>query len=42
MFAGVRYREFLIRPIEHRGIIVDIPMENQTRGEQLAWLTQHR
>jgi len=42
IFAGVRYREFLIRPLEQRGKIVDIPMENLTRGEQLAWLNQHR
>jgi hypothetical protein len=42
MFAGVRYREFLIGPLQRRGIVVDIPMENLTRGEQLAWLTQHR
>jgi hypothetical protein len=41
MFAGVRYREFLIRPLEQSGIVVDIPMENLRRGEQLAWLTQH-
>ena len=42
IFAGVRYREFLIRPLEQRGKIVDILMENLTRGEQLAWLNQHR
>jgi hypothetical protein len=41
MFAGVRYREFLIGPLEQSGKVVDIPMENLRRGEQLAWLTQH-
>lgn len=41
MFAGARYREFLIGPLEQRGMVVDIPMEHLRRGEQLAWLTQH-
>jgi hypothetical protein len=41
MFAGVRYREFLIGPIGRCGIAVDIPMENLRRGEQLAWLRAH-
>jgi hypothetical protein len=42
MFAGKRYREFLLEPLERRGIKVDIPMERLTRGEQLAWLSEHR
>jgi hypothetical protein len=41
MFAGHRYREFLIEPLERRGIKVDVPMETLTRGEQLAWLSEH-
>jgi hypothetical protein len=41
IFAGVRYREFLIGPLQKHGIVVHIPMENLRRGEQLAWLTQH-
>ena len=41
MFAGDRYREFLVGPLEHRGIIVDVPMKSLRRGEQLAWLNQH-
>jgi hypothetical protein len=42
IFAGLRYREFLIRSLEQRGIVVDIPMEHLLRGEQLAWLNEHR
>jgi hypothetical protein len=42
MFAGARYREFLIGPLQQRGIVVDVPMEHLSRGEQLAWLAQHR
>ena len=41
MFAGDRYREFLVGPLEQRGIIVDVPMKYLRRGEQLAWLNQH-
>ena len=39
MFAGQRYREFLIQPLERSGITVEVPMEHLTRGKQLAWLT---
>jgi hypothetical protein len=38
IFAGMRYREFLVDPLRQRGIAVDIPMANLSRGEQLAWL----
>lgn len=38
MFAGHRYREFLVEPLERRGITVEVPMANLTRGEQLSWL----
>lgn len=41
MFAGQRYREFLVEPLRERGIKVEIPMANLTRGEQLAWLSQN-
>jgi hypothetical protein len=41
MFAGARYREFLVQPLERRGIKVEVPMETLTRGEQLAWLSEH-
>lgn len=40
MFAGARYREFLIEPLERRGITVEVPMANLRRGEQLAWLSR--
>jgi hypothetical protein len=42
MFAGHRYREFLIGPLRHQGIQVDVPMANLTRGEQLAWLSESK
>ena len=41
MFAGHRYREFLIEPLEQRGIKVEAPMAHLTRGEQLRWLSEH-
>lgn len=41
MFAGMRYREFLIEPLLQKGIEVDVPMANLRRGEQLAWLSKH-
>jgi uncharacterized protein DUF6884 len=40
MFAGHRYREFLVDPLWRHGITVDVPMANLTRGEQLAWLSE--
>ena len=42
MFAGQRYREYLIEPLRRRGITVEIPMKNLRRGEQLAWLTHQQ
>lgn len=42
MFAGARYREFLIGPLQQQGIAVDVPMANLRLGEQLAWLSEHR
>ena len=41
MFAGHRYREFLIEPLRRHGITVVVPMAHLTRGEQLAWLSEH-
>jgi hypothetical protein len=41
MFAGQRYREFLVEPLRERGIKVEVPMASLTRGEQLAWLSEH-
>ena len=42
MFAGYRYREFLIEPLLRQGIEVDVPMAHLRRGEQLAWLSEHK
>jgi hypothetical protein len=42
MFAGQRYREFLVEPLRKRGIKVEVPMANLARGEQLAWLSDHQ
>jgi hypothetical protein len=42
IFAGLHYREFLIQPLMERGLSVKIPLAHLTRGEQLAWLAQHR
>lgn len=41
MFAGQRYREFLIEPLREQGIKVEVPMANLALGEQLAWLSEH-
>lgn len=41
MFAGMSYREFLIKPLLRQGIEVDVPMANLRRGDQLAWLSEH-
>ncbi len=39
--AGVRYREFLIGPLEENGLNVTIPMYGLSFGQQLAWLAEH-
>jgi uncharacterized protein DUF6884 len=41
MFAGQRYREFLVEPLERRGMKVEVPMARLSRGQQLAWLSEH-
>ena len=38
VFAGQRYREFLVPQMQRRGVQVHVPMEVLSRGEQLAWL----
>jgi uncharacterized protein DUF6884 len=38
IFAGQRYREFLVPALLSNGYEVDVPMENLRIGEQLAWL----
>ena len=39
--AGERYREFLARHLEGRGVEVSVPMQGLRIGEQLSWLAQH-
>ena len=41
VFAGQRYREFLVPELCKRGVRVEVPMEGLKIGEQLAWLN-HR
>jgi cytolysin (calcineurin-like family phosphatase) len=38
IFAGRRYREFLVPALRRDGCDVDVPMANLRIGEQLAWL----
>ena len=38
IFAGQRYREFLVPALMRDGYEVDVPMANLRIGEQLAWL----
>jgi hypothetical protein len=38
IFAGQRYREFLVPALLSDGYEVDVPMANLRIGEQLAWL----
>ncbi len=42
IFAGVRYREFLIEPLRQRGLAVAAPMAHLRRGQQLSWLSRHQ
>ena len=42
IFAGIHYREFLVKPLMDRGLSVEIPLAHLTRGEQLGWLARHR
>lgn len=38
-FAGTKYREFFITPLQRGGWRVEVPMEGMGIGEQLAWLS---
>jgi len=38
MFAGMRYREFLLDYLRERGLKVEVPLEGLRIGEQLSWL----
>jgi len=37
-FAGMRYREFLIEPLQRLSLTIEVPMEGLSIGRQLAWL----
>lgn len=41
MFAGQRYREFLIGPLKRMGCTIEVPMIGLRWGEQLAWLRRN-
>jgi hypothetical protein len=40
-FAGQRYREFLVTPLEVAGAKVEVPIAGLAIGKQLLWLTKH-
>jgi len=40
--AGMKYREFLVAPLQSRGFQVEIPMEGLRIGEQLRWLMNNK
>jgi cytoplasmic iron level regulating protein YaaA (DUF328/UPF0246 family) len=41
VFAGQRYRGFLVAALLHGRYEVDVPVANLRIGEQLAWLAAH-
>jgi hypothetical protein len=41
VFAGQRYREFLMEYFRSRGTTVEVPLEGLRIGEQLSWLGHH-
>jgi len=41
IFAGQRYREFLMDYLERFAVTVQIPLEGLRIGEQLSWLEHH-
>lgn len=42
LFAGLKYREFLVEPLQRSGHQVEVPMEGLAIGEQLSWLSAHQ
>ncbi len=40
IFAGTRYREFLVGPLQEAGLEVRVPMQGLTQGKQLSWLAE--
>ena len=41
ILAGLRYREFLVGPLEAAGLKVEVPMSGLAFGKQLQWLAEH-
>lgn len=41
VFAGRRYREFLMDDLRRRSAIVEVPLAGLRIGEQLSWLGRH-
>lgn len=41
IFAGIKYREFLLRELRSLCSSVEVPMEGLRIGEQLSWLGKH-
>lgn len=41
VFAGQRYREYLMAYLHRRGFTVEIPLEGLGIGEQLSWFGRH-
>ena len=41
LFAGRRYHEFLVEPLQQQGLKVELPMQHLRLGEQLSWLSRH-
>ena len=39
ILAGLKYREFLVKPLHSAGCQVEIPIEGLRIGEQLSWLS---
>jgi hypothetical protein len=42
LFAGARYREFLMDYLGRRAQRIVVPLEGLRIGEQLAWLSRHK
>jgi hypothetical protein len=42
IFAGARYREFLLDYLSRRARRIEVPLEGLRIGEQLAWFRTHR
>ncbi len=41
IFAGARYREFLIDYLRHSAHRIEVPLDGLRIGEQLAWFSTH-